>query len=88
MSDSIRRKDGWDKLLALSSFLSAVAIGVVGVFFTQEYKNREIHIAEAQEAFSPPNHSLKRTGRQRRFTAQWSRRGSLAVPPPPLIGRR
>jgi tetratricopeptide (TPR) repeat protein len=45
MSD---RKDGRDKLSALSGFLSAVVIGVVGVFFTQAYKNREIHIAEAQ----------------------------------------
>jgi tetratricopeptide (TPR) repeat protein len=52
MSD---RKDGWDKLSALSGFLSAVVIGVVGVFFTQAYKSREIHIAEAQavEKFLP-----------------------------------
>jgi tetratricopeptide (TPR) repeat protein len=50
-----RRKDGWDKLSALSAALSVVAIGLVGGIFTYVYKSREIHIAEAQvvEKFLP-----------------------------------
>jgi tetratricopeptide (TPR) repeat protein len=47
-----RRKDGWDKLAVVVPFLAAIlstaAIGVVGLYFTNAYKGREVKIAEIQ----------------------------------------
>jgi tetratricopeptide (TPR) repeat protein len=57
-----RGKDGWDKLATLSTFLSSIVIGVIGIYFANAYKAKEIafkaqevRIAETQliEKFIP-----------------------------------
>jgi len=41
-------KDMWDKLAILSTFLSSIVIGIVGIYFTTTFKAREITTADAQ----------------------------------------
>jgi tetratricopeptide (TPR) repeat protein len=57
-----RGKDNWDKLATLSTFLSSIVIGVIGIYFANAYKAKEIahkgqelRIAETQivEKFVP-----------------------------------
>ena len=49
------QKDNWDKLATLSTFLSSIVIGIVGVYFANAYKTQEVRISEMQvvEKFLP-----------------------------------
>jgi tetratricopeptide (TPR) repeat protein len=50
-----KEKDGWDKLATLSTFLSSIVIGVIGVYFANAYKAQEVRVGEIQvvEKFIP-----------------------------------
>ena len=50
-----KEKDGWDKLAILSTFLSSIVIGVVGIYFTTTFKAREITTANAQVQIAKDN---------------------------------
>jgi tetratricopeptide (TPR) repeat protein len=43
-----KEKDTWDKLAILSTFVSSIIIGVVGIYFTTTFKAREVSTADAQ----------------------------------------
>ncbi len=50
-----KEKDKWDKLAILSTFLSSIVIGVVGIYFTTTFKAREITTADAQVRIAKDN---------------------------------
>lgn len=50
-----KEKDRWDKLAILSTFLSSIVIGVVGIYFTTTFKAREITTADAQVRIAKDN---------------------------------
>jgi hypothetical protein len=41
-------KDNWDKLATLSTFLSTIVIGVIGIYFTYAYKSQEFASARCR----------------------------------------
>ncbi|PYP84255.1 MAG: hypothetical protein DMF61_20375 [Blastocatellia bacterium AA13] len=45
-----KKKDAWDKLSTLSTFLSTIMIGVIGIYFTNAYKSQEVQVAETEVA--------------------------------------
>jgi hypothetical protein len=50
MTDGAAAKDFWDKLGSVSTFLSSVVIGIVGLWFTNSYNDRQaVRDARLQE---------------------------------------
>ncbi len=43
-----RKKDLWDRLPMISTFISTVVLGVAGLWFTHSYNQRQAAIVEMQ----------------------------------------